>query len=230
MSSNKIFLTENDIINFENWKKQIPNLFKLKGEYPEQVVAYKFLNPEMKVLELGANIGRNTQIIANIVKQGKLLSVEMNKSNKNALDKIAVLNKNTTIFIGAISDKPLYFNGKSWKTSKDGKIKINTINISDAKKQYFEWNVIVADCEGCISELCINPEFIKNVELIIIENDFSCCKDRVDFEKKMYEYNFQEIFTLDKGDSIVPGVPKQRWPNGDKTQKAFISVWKKKVD
>lgn len=227
-SSNKIFITKTDIANFENWKKQIPNLFKFEGEYPEQVLAYKFLKPQMKILELGANIGRNTQIIANIVKQGKLLAVEMNKSNKDILDKIADLNKNTSVFIGAISEKPLYFDGKSWRTSKNGKVKINTKSISEVKKEYFEWNVIVADCEGCITQLCNNPEFVENTEMIIIENDFRCRENRLEFENKMYKYNFQEIFSLNKGDSICPGVPPQSWQDGDTTQKAFISVWEKK--
>tara|TARA_B100001093_G_scaffold3139_1_gene3221 strand:- start:8251 stop:8943 length:693 start_codon:yes stop_codon:yes gene_type:complete len=229
MLHEKVNTTKTDVNNFEEWKKKIPNLFKYNGEYPEQVIAYKFLKPEMKVLELGANIGRNTQIIANIVKEGKLLAVEMNIENEQYLNKIAALHKNTTIFIGAISNEPLYFNGKSWRTDpgNKGRVKINTKSISEAKKEFFEWDVIVADCEGCIVKLCNNAEFTNNVKMIIVENDFNCCEDRKNFENKMSEFKFQEIYTIDKGNSVIPGIPPQSWRDGDVTQKAFISVWKK---
>lgn len=212
--------------DFENWKKN-KQLFELKGEYPEQVITYKFLEPDMNVLELGANIGRNTQIIANIIKQGKVLAVEMNKSNETYLKKISDKHDNLSIFIGAISEVPLYFNGKSWRTSYNGKIKVNTISITNAKKQFFNWDVIIADCEGCITKLCENEDFLKNVKMIILENDFNCCKNRVEFENKMNINCFKEIFTLNKGNKIIQGVPQQNWKHGDKTQTSFISVWKK---
>ena len=228
---NEFEITKADLINFENWKNKIPNLLTLKeGEYPEQVVAYKFIEPDMNVLELGANIGRNTQIIANIVKKGRLLAVEMNENNKVHLDEIAKFNNNTSVFIGAISEKPLYFDGSSWTASEHKNIvPINTISISQAKEDYFKWNVIVADCEGCIVELCNNPNFVENVKMIIIENDFKCKKDRQNFEEAMKRHNFQEKFTVSKGDLIIPGVPDQSWSDGDKTQNAFISVWKKSM-
>ena len=181
----------------------------------------------MNVLELGANIGRNTQIIANIITQGKVLSVEMNKSNEKYLKKISDKHDNLSIFIGAISEVPLYFNDNSWKTSDDGTIKVNTISITDAKKQFFNWDVIIADCEGCVIKLCENEEFLKNVKMIIVENDFNCCKNRVEFENKMNINCFKEIFTLNKGNKIIPGVPTLSWIDGDITQNSFISVWKK---
>ena len=85
----------------------------------------------------------------------------------------------------------------------------------------------MADCEGCIVKLCDNIEFINNVNMIIIENDFNCCQDRKKFEGIMLKNNFREICTLDKGSTIVPGIPPQKWNCGDRAQKAFISVWKK---
>ena len=55
-------------------------------EYPEQMMAVKFLTGKEKVLEIGANIGRNSLIIASILEDSSnLVSMECDKEISNQL-------------------------------------------------------------------------------------------------------------------------------------------------
>jgi hypothetical protein len=81
---------------------------QFSDEYPEQIMTMLFMKPESTVLEIGANIGRNSLIIASILNDSKnLLSVECNDISANLLDHNRRLNGfEFCIETSAISKKP----------------------------------------------------------------------------------------------------------------------------
>lgn len=161
------------------------NYGNMKDEYPEQLMAIKYIKPTDTVLELGGNIGRNTCVIASILDDDKrLVSLECCEKYAKQLEE----NKNQNFFnfnieVSALSKLPLI--QKDWNTYISeivfpGYTKVNTITFNEIKNKYkLNFNVLVADCEGALYQILKDEEsLLQNIETIILENDFT------DFSKK----------------------------------------------
>ena len=160
----------------------------IKDEIPEQLLSVQYINPNSKVLEIGSNIGRNTCVIAKLLKDSSNLttietiknSVEVLSRNKNRN------NLNFKIIEGALSKKPLI--QKAWRCQIQenniilpGFTKVKTFNYSLIKDNY---DTLIIDCEGAFYYILLDfPEILKNIKLVIIENDF------IDIKHKQYVDN-----------------------------------------
>ena len=159
----------------------------IRDEYPEQLMAMKYIKETDTVLEIGGNIGRNTCIIASILNDdSRLVTLECCKQYAFQLEENKIQNFfNFNIEVSALSKVPLI--QKDWNTYISeivfpGYTKVNTITFEEIKNKYnLEFNVLVADCEGALYQILKDePNLLKNIETIIIENDFT------DYSKKQY--------------------------------------------
>ena len=151
----------------------------MKEEFPEQSLAIRYLNPDLKVLELGANVGRNTMVIASILNDQKnFISLE------TSLDSVQKLtenrdNNNFKFFVepSALSNRKLIQRG--WDTLPSdillpGYDEVAIISFKDLEKKYnITFDTLVADCEGALYYILQDtPELVKNINTIIMENDY----------------------------------------------------------
>ena len=151
----------------------------LAEEYPEQLMAAMYVQKNAKVLELGGNVGRNSCVIATILKKSKnLVVVESSTESARLLQENRDANGlQFQIEASAISKVALVQNG--WKTIPSdidlpGYTRVNTINFKELKKKYgIQFDTLVVDCEGALYGILVDePEMLKNINTIIIENDF----------------------------------------------------------
>jgi FkbM family methyltransferase len=166
-------------------------------EYPEQMMAVKFLTGKEKVLEIGANIGRNSLIIASILEDSSnLVSMECDKEISNQLLENRDLNNlQFHIETSALSKRSLI--QKEWdtvvsETLLDGYKWVNTINLNDLWAKYcIKFDTLVLDCEGAFYYILYDmPEILENINLIIMENDYHDINHKEYIDKILVENNF----------------------------------------
>ena len=219
----KIITTQNN--NDINTKlSTIHQKLKLKygsfnEELPEQKMVVRYLTGKEKVLEIGSNIGRNSLIIASIIKNKNFLTLESDKNIFNQLNENKTLNNfNFLIENSALSKRKLI--QKGWYTMVSDKLLrgykwVNTINWKDLNDKYnIKFDTLVLDCEGAFYYILMDmPEILNNINLIIMENDYH------NIEHKKYINN-----VLKTNNFYVDYVQGGGWgPCGNN----FFEVWKK---
>ena len=189
-------------------------------EYPEQLMAIKYLSGTEKVLEIGGNIGRNSLIIASILNNNNhLVTLESDTNIANQLTENRNLNNlNFHIENAALSKRKLIQTG--WDTMPsdillEGYHWVNTITFDELKNKYnIEFDTLILDCEGAFYYILMDmPEILENVNLIIMENDY------YDISKKQF---VDEI--LRKNNFILDYVKSGGW---GPCENNFFEVWKK---
>jgi len=162
----------------------------LKDEYPEQKLSVKYIKGNEKILEIGANIGRNTLVIASLLNdQNNLVTLECCEPIALQLIENKNLNNcNFNVECAALSNRKLIQQG--WNTTPsdvllDGYSWVNTISLDNLKNKYnIEFDTLVLDCEGAFYYILMDmPEILNNINLIIMENDYT------DNNHKMYVDN-----------------------------------------
>jgi FkbM family methyltransferase len=160
-----------------------------KEEFPEQKMAVRYLTGNEKVLEIGGNIGRNSLIIGQILKEKgniNLVTLESDVNIAKQLQENRDLN-NLNFFIesSALSKRKLI--QKGWDTIVsdtllDGYKMVNTITLDELYAKYnIIFDTLVLDCEGAFYYILMDmPEILNSVNLIIMENDY------LDITKKQY--------------------------------------------
>jgi FkbM family methyltransferase len=180
--------------------KHIHNVLKLdygsfSEEYPEQIMATKFLKGNEKVLEIGGNIGRNSLVIAHILNSNgnnNFVSLECSDESAQMLTHNKNLNKlQFQIEPSALSKRNLI--QRNWDTIQsnvllDGYKHVNTINWDTLCSKYnITFDTLILDCEGAFYYILLDmPEILDNITLIMMENDY------VDFNKKKIVNNILE--------------------------------------
>ena len=191
---------------FINEKGNIINHKKI--ERPEQFYAHYFIKPNDIVLELGARYGT--------------VSCTINKKLKNKLNHVVVepdkkvwkplrLNKKYNnsyfhIIEGFISKKKysLTYSNKNTKSiyygydakmKQDSNTDILSYDLYDIQKDLnLKFNVLIADCEGCLCDFLFEYEFIlKQLRMIMYEKDG---EDICDYNKVitlLKKYNFKLV-------------------------------------
>jgi len=186
---------ETKLVEIQN--KLVLNHGKFYDEYPEQRISVRYLTGDEKVLEIGGNIGRNSLIISSILKDSSnLLVLECNKEIVEQLEENKVLNGfNFNIEKSALSKKKLI--QKDWFTKvsdtlEDGYNFVNTITLNELNKKYkLQFDTLVLDCEGSFYYILLDfPEILENVNLIIMENDYTNVSDKEYVDKVLIENNF----------------------------------------
>ena len=208
-----------DIINNLHSKLNI-KYGNFNEELPEQKMVAMYLTGNEKVLEIGGNIGRNSLIIASILKNSNnLLTLECDTNIANQLRE----NRDLNNFIfdienSALSKRKLIQRG--WDTMQSDILLenynwVNTITLDELKAKYnIIFDTLVLDCEGAFYYILMDmPEILDNINLIIMENDY------YDINEKKY---IDEI--LKKNNFYVDYVESGGW---GPCYNNFFEVWKK---
>lgn len=148
-------------------------------ELPEQKMVTRYFTGKEKVLEIGGNIGRNSLIIASILENSSNLVVLECDSNiaNQLLENREINNLKFNIENAALSKRKLIQQG--WNTIVsdtvlEGYQPVHTITFTELSSKYkIEFDTLVLDCEGAFYYILMDmPEIIKNVKLIVMENDY----------------------------------------------------------
>jgi FkbM family methyltransferase len=150
----------------------------LNDEIPEQKMVVRYLTGNEKVLEIGGNIGRNTMVIASIVDNANMVTLECDPTISKQLTENRDLNNfKFNIECAALSNRKLI--QKGWDTMPsdtllDGFSWVNTITLDNLKNKYnIAFDTLVLDCEGAFYYILIDmPQILDNIHLIIMENDY----------------------------------------------------------
>ena len=176
--------TINDnIIN--NKISEIHSKLKIKygsfnDELPEQKMVVRYLTGNEKVLEIGGNIGRNSLVIAFILgNKNNFVTLESDLNIAEQLIENRDLNNfNFNIECSALSNRKLI--QKGWDTIPSDILLndykwVNIINLENLKRKYnIEFDTLVLDCEGAFYYILMDmPEILNNINLIIMENDYT---------------------------------------------------------
>ena len=182
LSDNSIDSLSSDIVNYK--LNDIHNKLTLHygsfdDELPEQKMVIRALKGHEKVLELGSNIGRNSLVIASILRNSEnLVTLESDPLTIERLQKNRDANNlNFRIENSALSVKKLI--QQEWSTIPsetllEGYKWVNTITFSDLQDKYkITFDTIILDCEGAFYHILLDtPEILDNIKLIIMENDY----------------------------------------------------------
>jgi FkbM family methyltransferase len=223
--NNQVTVTNENDIN--NKIAQIHSNLKIEYgsilyELPEQKMVVRYLTGKEKVLEIGANIGRNSLVIASILgndNQRNFVSLECDTNIANQLTHNRELNNfNFHIESSALSNRKLIQKGwdtKPSETLEEGFTLVKTITLAELKNKYnIEFDTLVLDCEGAFYYILMDmPELLNNINLIIMENDYW------EIDKKNYIDNI-----LKQNNFYVDYVESGGW---GPCYSNFFEVWKK---
>lgn len=185
------------------------NYGTFREELPEQKMVVRYLTGNEKVLEIGGNIGRNSLIIASIVSDYNLVTLECNLNIAKQLIENRDLNGlKFHIESSALSKRKLIQNG--WDTIPSDMISsdilagfegVNTITLEQLHKKYnIEFDTLVLDCEGAFYYILMDmPEILDNIKLIIMENDYYDISHKQYIDNKLKEYEFKREYVESGG-------------------------------
>lgn len=166
-------------------------------EFPEQKMAVRYLTGNEKVLEIGGNIGRNTLIIAHILENNSnFVSLESDPDIANQLTENRNINNfKFHIENSALSKRKLI--QRHWETMVsdvllDGYKWINTITLDELNAKYgIVFDTLVLDCEGAFYYILMDmPEILNNINLIIMENDYTDITHKQYIDSVLHANNF----------------------------------------
>lgn len=199
-------------------------------ELPEQKMTLRYLTGNENVLEIGGNIGRNSILIAHILKSknnNNLVTLEPDTNIANKLrENMNINNFEFHIENAALSKRKLIQRG--WETYVsdtllNGFQPVNTISLVELRAKYnIAFDTLVLDCEGAFYYIVMDmPEILDNINLIIVENDYR------DISKKEYVDKIlkQNDFYVDY---VEPGGWEPRQYNLPCLDN-FFEVWKRKL-
>lgn len=168
-----------DIIIYDENNKLIDT-----GQFEEfeQYLTNKYIEPNDVVLELGARYGSVSCTINNKLKnKTSQVSVEPDQRVYTALSKNKQINNcEFHIVNGFISNKKLSLtridccDGYGTTAIEDTNSKIPSYTFQNVVDKFgLKFNVLVADCEGCLCDFFKeNPAFIASLRMIIFEADY----------------------------------------------------------
>ena len=167
---------------------------KFADELPEQILSANYLTGNEKVLEIGSNVGRNSLVIASIVKDFVTLETDANVAAQLAENRD--LNHFTFhIENSALSKRKLIQSGWETKPSnilESGFSWVNTITLDQLNAKYkIEFDTLILDCEGAFYYILMDmPEILKNINLIIVENDYHDISHKHYVDSMLKKHNF----------------------------------------
>jgi FkbM family methyltransferase len=181
----------------------------LDEEYEEQVMAIRYIEPSDKVLELGANFGRNSCLISSLLNDDtNLVTLETCNDYIPKLE----FNRNSNQFRfqiepAGLSKKKLI--QKKWITFQwemdnlpdNEYFWVPTITWTELQQKYpIDFNVLVADCEGALFYILQDePDFLNGFNKILIENDYVRMEQYEFVKNKFLENGFKNVFNLGGG-------------------------------
>jgi FkbM family methyltransferase len=230
----KINIINNEIktINQINILEKLYNIHsKLKinygnflEEFPEQILALRYLNGNEKVLEIGGNIGRNSLVIGHILKENNnsnFVTMESDPDIANQLRENRDLNRfDFYIENSALSKRKLIQYG--WETFesdvlKDGHKAVKSITLDELYSKYnIIFDTMVIDCEGAFYYILIDfPEILNNINLIIMENDYYDISHKLYVDDILKKNNFYRDHVEGGGWGSCADYFFEVWKKGD---------------
>ena len=184
----------------------------LLEEYPEQLMSARFLNKNSKVLEIGANIGRNTAVIASMLENpGKqFVTLECDpKSCAILRDNQCRMQLDFNIVNAALSYRRMF--QKGWSTlslqkeqdeakiealKKEGWFEVNTITFEKIEDDFdIKFDTLVLDCEGSFYQILLdNEKILDYIKLILVENDYDSLQKKETVDRIIKKRGFQRIY------------------------------------
>lgn len=165
-----------------------------QDELPEQILSANYLTGAEKVLEIGSNIGRNSLIIASIVKEFVTLETDPNVV-KQLTDNRDLNHFTFHIENAALSKRKLIQSG--WETKPSDVLNlgyewVNTITLEELNAKYnIEFDTLILDCEGAFYYILMDmPEILTNIKLIIVENDYHDISHKHYVDSVLKKHNF----------------------------------------
>jgi FkbM family methyltransferase len=194
------------------------NYGSFQDELPEQKMSVRYLTGNEKVLEIGGNIGRNSCIISSIVGDN-LVTLESDLTIANQLRENRDSNHlSFHIENSALSNRKLIQH--SWNTIPsdtllEGYNCVNTITYSELLMKYdIDFDTLVLDCEGAFYYILMDmPEILNNIQLIIMENDYTDLSHKIFIDDILTKNNFAKHYVESGG-----------W---GACENFFFEVWKK---
>lgn len=198
---------------------------RLTDEWPEQTMVVRFLNPRAKVLEIGANIGRNTLMIASLLADSANLvtmecdpaAVAMLRCNRAAND------FNFRIEPSALSYRRLIQRG--WTTipsdePRPGWRQVSTITFDELVAKYgIAFDTLVADCEGALFYILQDdPSMLDGISTVILEADYPNVEHKRNVEAVFARQGLSRIHS-------EPLVVDWQHPFPDEVAASFFEVW-----
>jgi FkbM family methyltransferase len=174
----------------------------LSMEVPEQIMSCAFIRPDAQVLEIGANVGRNTCVIASILRDpsSQLITLECDPKSAQALK----TNQARTGLKFCIVEKALsarVLEQRGWETreftGQQGWQAVATITWDElvAVMNGKLPDTLVLDCEGAFLPIVRSFPFILNtVHTIIMENDYLTAEDYREVARILEERNLVKVF------------------------------------
>jgi FkbM family methyltransferase len=190
------------------------------GEIDEQRLFSEFIEPHMKVLEIGANVGRSTLVIAALLNNPEnLVSFECDSlSYQRLIDNRDCNGLTCNCVNAAISQRKLIQAGWSTIPSEivhHGFTEVPTMKLSEVKERYpLSFDTLVLDCEGAFYHILKDtPEILDGITTVILENDFS----------ELAQKEFVDDAFRSRGLKVRIQKPGPWGPCADR----FYEVWKK---
>ena len=176
-------------------------------EYNEQILAVSLISPDARVLELGANVGRNTAVIAMLLRDpSRLVSFETSHfeacAAKLNLAKLGL----GRVCVEEAAVSSIRLQQSMWLTRPippgqsgpdKGWTEVRTIPYAAVLKRFGSFDTLVADCEGALLLILRDaPELLETMRLVIIENDY---KDLAHYEEvagRFIDRGFRKIIHM----------------------------------
>lgn len=180
-------------------------------EWREQSMVVNFMNPDAKVLEIGANIGRNTLMISCVLNDERnLVSLECNpffiellRNNRFANGFHFHIEPSALSYRRLIQSQQYRQYGseaEAWETIPseelpDGYDWISTITFEQLTAKYqLEFDTLVADCEGALYYILQdNPNIVENMQTVILESDYRIAGQKEAVEKIFARFGLEKV-------------------------------------
>jgi len=177
----------------------------LQDEFPEQLMAMKYLKGNEKVLEIGGNIGRNSCVIGRLLNHSDFVTLECDPVIAEQLKENRDLNQLTFhVENAALSKRKLI--QKGWDTLPsdtllEDYVWVPTITLDELNKKYnIPFDTLVLDCEGAFYYILQDmPELLDNINLILMENDYQNYRHKLDVDAMLYEKGFDIDYSEEGG-------------------------------
>lgn len=178
------------------------NLILLHGsfrdEFPEQRMAVQYIRPQSKVLEIGGNIGRNSLVIASLLKnQLNMVVLETDPTIAYQLRQNRDQNRlDFQIENSALSMRKLIQKGWDTMVSDEvlpGYIPVSIISYKELIEKYkIAFDTLVLDCEGAFYYILQDmPEVLNGIQTIIMENDYHVLDHKKYVDQTLESHGFK---------------------------------------
>jgi FkbM family methyltransferase len=172
-----------------------------KTEYPEQCLAFSYIDSDSTVLELGARYGSVSCIInKKLTNKSNQVSVEPDETVWTALEEnIRRNNCEITLHKGFVSRKPLNLlpYGYAATSVPASSSNIQSLTVEELEGlHHLKFDTLVADCEGFLGEFFDeNPHLYNQLMTVIFEADYPQKCNYDNLRQSLKDNGFCEIIS-----------------------------------